>query len=99
MSCNGERARRRPARPEASAGVGGLLDFLLYHTVSPLALDIMYSLPQVIPMTPGFVVANRKVGKLLGSWQRLTLRNLAHADSASRTSAGVPSGRRSRDTC
>jgi len=27
---------------EASAGVGGLLDFLLYHTISPLALDIMY---------------------------------------------------------
>ena len=27
---------------EASSGVGGLLDFLLYHTVSRLALDIMY---------------------------------------------------------
>jgi hypothetical protein len=27
---------------EASTGVGGVLDFLLYHTVSPLALDIMY---------------------------------------------------------
>jgi hypothetical protein len=27
---------------EASSGVGGMLDFLLYHTVSPLALDIMY---------------------------------------------------------
>jgi hypothetical protein len=27
---------------EASSGVGGLLDYLLYHTISPLALDIMY---------------------------------------------------------
>ena len=27
---------------EASVGVGGLLDYLLYHTVSPLALDVMY---------------------------------------------------------
>lgn len=27
---------------QASAGVGGLLDYLLYHTVSPLALDVMY---------------------------------------------------------
>ena len=27
---------------ESSTGVGGMLDFLLYHTVSPLALDIMY---------------------------------------------------------
>jgi hypothetical protein len=27
---------------EASAGVGGLLDYLLYHTISPLALDVMY---------------------------------------------------------
>jgi len=27
---------------ESSAGAGGLLDFLLYHTISPLALDIMY---------------------------------------------------------
>ena len=27
---------------ETTAGVGGLLDYLLYHTVSPLALDIMY---------------------------------------------------------
>ena len=27
---------------ESSAGVGGLLDVLLYHTISPLALDIMY---------------------------------------------------------
>jgi hypothetical protein len=27
---------------ESSAGLGGLLDFLLYHTISPLALDVMY---------------------------------------------------------
>ena len=27
---------------ESSTGVSGMLDFLLYHTVSPLALDIMY---------------------------------------------------------
>lgn len=27
---------------EASSGVGGVLDYLLYHTISPLALDIMY---------------------------------------------------------
>ena len=27
---------------QASTGVGGLLDYLLYHTVSPLALDVMY---------------------------------------------------------
>ena len=27
---------------EASSGVGGLLDYLLYHTISPLALDVMY---------------------------------------------------------
>jgi uncharacterized protein DUF2784 len=35
---------RRPATGsnESSSGVGGLLDYLLYHTISPLALDIMY---------------------------------------------------------
>jgi hypothetical protein len=27
---------------ETTAGVGGMLDYLLYHTISPLALDIMY---------------------------------------------------------
>jgi hypothetical protein len=27
---------------EASGGIGSVLDYLLYHTVSPLALDIMY---------------------------------------------------------
>jgi hypothetical protein len=27
---------------ETNVGVGGVLDFLLYHTISPLALDIMY---------------------------------------------------------
>ena len=27
---------------ESTGGVGGLLDYLLYHTISPLALDIMY---------------------------------------------------------
>ena len=27
---------------EATVGVGGVLDYLLYHTVSPLALDVMY---------------------------------------------------------
>lgn len=27
---------------ETPAGVGGVLDYLLYHTISPLALDIMY---------------------------------------------------------
>ena len=35
---------REPATgsKESSSGVGGLLDYLLYHTISPLALDIMY---------------------------------------------------------
>ena len=27
---------------ESSGGVGGVLDYLLYHTISPLALDVMY---------------------------------------------------------
>jgi hypothetical protein len=27
---------------ESTSGVGGLLDYLLYHTISSLALDIMY---------------------------------------------------------
>ena len=27
---------------ESTSGVGGLLDYLLYHVISPLALDIMY---------------------------------------------------------
>ena len=27
---------------EAKTGVGGLLDYLLYHTISPLALDVIY---------------------------------------------------------
>ena len=27
---------------EATTGVGGFLDYLLYHTISPLALDVMY---------------------------------------------------------
>ena len=37
-------AIREPATGsrESSSGVGGLLDYLLYHSISPLALDIVY---------------------------------------------------------
>jgi hypothetical protein len=35
-------AREAATGSKTSVGVGGVLDYLLYHTVSPLALDVMY---------------------------------------------------------